>query len=51
MNEQSYPLITMVLLSYNHAKTIIESLDGIFAQTYPNLEIIISDVNFRGADQ
>lgn len=37
------PLVSCTVLSYNSAKTIIETLNSIAAQTYSNLELIISD--------
>lgn len=37
------PLVTVVVISYNSARTIVETLDSIKAQTYQNLELIVSD--------
>src|SRR4051794_15817407 len=37
------PLISVILLCYNHEKFVAEALDGIFAQTYSPLEIVIID--------
>ena len=37
------PLVTIVVVSYNHAKYIIENLDSIKAQTYTNIELIVAD--------
>ena len=39
----SYPLVSIVLCSYNGEKFIKEQVDSLLNQTYPNLEIIISD--------
>lgn len=39
----SPPLVSVVVLSYNSAPTIVETLDSIKAQTYQNLELIVSD--------
>lgn len=36
-------LISVVVFSYNSSSTIIETLDSIYAQTYKNIELIISD--------
>lgn len=36
-------LISVILLCYNHEKYVGEALDGLFAQTYSPLEIIIID--------
>lgn len=45
MNNQNtpHPLVSCTVLSYNSAKTITETLDSIAAQTYPEIELIISD--------
>lgn len=44
---QSYnkngPLVSVVVMSYNSAHTIVETLDSIKAQTYQNLELIVTD--------
>lgn len=37
------PLVSVVVVSYNSASTIVETLDSIKAQTYQNLELIVSD--------
>jgi glycosyltransferase involved in cell wall biosynthesis len=37
------PLISIILLCYNYEKYINESLEGLFAQTYSPLDIIILD--------
>lgn len=37
------PLVSVVVITYNSAKTVIETLDSIAAQTYKNIELIISD--------
>ena len=39
----SYPLVSAIVLCYNHARFVVECLDGIKAQQYPNLELIIHD--------
>ena len=36
-------LVSVPVITYNSARTIIETLDSIKAQTYPNIELIISD--------
>ena len=37
------PLVSVPIVTYNSSKTILETLESIKAQTYPNLELIISD--------
>ena len=37
------PLISFCLFTYNQASFIAQAIDGAFAQTYENMEIIISD--------
>lgn len=37
------PLVTVSIITYNSARTVIETLDSIFSQTYPRIELIISD--------
>lgn len=38
-----YPLISVIVATYNGARYIQEQLDSIIHQTYPNLEIVITD--------
>ncbi|MDC1198093.1 glycosyltransferase family 2 protein [Algibacter sp.] len=42
MNDQ-LPLITFILFAYNQEEYIRAAVEGAFAQTYENLEIILSD--------
>jgi glycosyltransferase involved in cell wall biosynthesis len=37
------PLISLILLCYNHEKFVAEALDSVLAQTYARLEIVIID--------
>lgn len=39
----STPLVSVVVISYNAADTVLETLNSIYDQTYPNLELILSD--------
>ncbi|MCZ2222133.1 MAG: glycosyltransferase family 2 protein [Chitinophagales bacterium] len=39
----NYPLISIVLCTYNGEKFLLQQLQSLFEQTYPNIEIIISD--------
>ncbi|WP_413173381.1 glycosyltransferase [Anabaena azotica] len=44
-NTQQYPLVSICVPTFNGEKFIIEALGSILAQSYPALEIIISDDN------
>lgn len=37
------PLVSVTVITYNSSKTVLETLDSIKAQTYQNLELIVSD--------
>lgn len=37
------PLVSAVIVCYNHERYIEECLDGVLAQNYPNLELIVTD--------
>jgi glycosyltransferase involved in cell wall biosynthesis len=37
------PLVTIVVVTYNSSKYVIETLDSAFNQTYQNIELIITD--------
>lgn len=43
MSEEYNPLVSVAVITYNSAKTVIETLESIHNQTYQNLELIISD--------
>jgi len=38
-----FPLVSVVMCTYNGAKFLQSQLDSLFKQTYPNIEIIIAD--------
>lgn len=42
MNE-SAPLVSVVVITYNSSDTIVETLDSVKEQTYRNIELIVSD--------
>lgn len=44
-NQKPFPLISIVLATYNGAKFLRTQLDSVLQQDYPNLEIIVSDDN------
>lgn len=39
------PIVSVPIVTYNSSKTIIETLDSVYKQTYPNIELIVSDDN------
>ncbi|WP_340111704.1 glycosyltransferase family 2 protein [Maribellus mangrovi] len=43
MPEKIKPLVSVTVITYNSSKYILETLDSIKAQTYKNIELIISD--------
>ena len=38
-----YPLVSAIVLCYNQARFVTECLEGVKAQNYPNLELIVND--------
>jgi alpha-1,3-rhamnosyltransferase len=40
---QEFPLISILVPVYNHAKYIVECLNSLKKQDYPNVEIILCD--------
>ena len=44
MDKESAPvLVSVCVITYNSSRTVIETLDSIYEQSYPRLELIISD--------
>ncbi len=43
--EQNHPLVSVNILTWNGEKYIKDCLNSVFNQTYPNLEILITDNN------
>jgi glycosyltransferase involved in cell wall biosynthesis len=43
MGDTENPLISVVMLCYNHEEFVAEALDGVLAQTYSPLDIVIVD--------
>ena len=39
----NYPLVSIVVVTYNSSKHVLETLESVKDQTYPNLELIITD--------
>ncbi|CDN32794.1 Glycosyl transferase group 2 family protein [Mucinivorans hirudinis] len=44
---QKCPLVSICVISYNSAATIVETLDSAAAQTYRNIELVVSDDGSR----
>jgi glycosyltransferase involved in cell wall biosynthesis len=42
-DRSSYPLISILVPSYNHERYVIDCLDSIFNLKYPRLELLVSD--------
>lgn len=45
MEGSNYPLASLILIFYRQEQFVAEAVAGALAQTYPNLEIILSDDN------
>lgn len=43
MTQSSYPLVTIICLSYNHENFVAEAIDSVLHQDYPNIELIVID--------
>lgn len=43
MDNNDQPLVSVTVIVYNSSKTVLETLESIYNQTYPNLELIVSD--------
>ena len=42
-SEVNYPLVSVIIPLYNHEKYIVDTLDSIITQNYPNIEIVLVD--------
>ena len=40
---QNFPLVSVICLSYNHEVYVVEALNSVINQTYPNIELFIAD--------
>lgn len=41
--ENKQPLVSIYMLTYNSSKTVVEALESVYALTYKNIELIVSD--------
>jgi len=42
-NSEKNPLVSIIIITYNSAKYVLETLESAKAQTYKNIELIVSD--------
>lgn len=40
---QNFPLVSIICLSYNHEDYVVEALNSVINQSYPNIELLIAD--------
>jgi glycosyltransferase involved in cell wall biosynthesis len=43
LNDNSMPLVTCIIPTYNNLEYVYETIDSVFVQDYPNIELIIAD--------
>jgi alpha-1,3-rhamnosyltransferase len=43
VNTNPTPLVSIIVITYFSAEYVLETLDSIYAQSYPNIELIIAD--------
>lgn len=43
MEDKKHPLVSVPVITYNSAKTIVETLNSIYDQSYPRMELIVAD--------
>ena len=41
--EQEFPLVSVIITTYNRAHLVFKCLEGVLFQNYPNLEVIVVD--------
>ena len=39
----NFPLVTVIVITYNSSEYVLETLESVFHQTYQNIEIIVAD--------
>ena len=42
-NIKYFPLVSVIIPTYNRKDNLIEAIESVFAQTYPNYEVIVVD--------
>ena len=43
MDAERYPLISVLIPNFNYVKYVATAVDSALAQTYPNVEVVVSD--------
>jgi glycosyltransferase involved in cell wall biosynthesis len=43
MTDRAHPLVTVIATCFNHERYVIECLESIRTQTYPNIQLIVAD--------
>ena len=43
MSVNTDPLVSVICICYNHANYVVEAIDSVLAQDYPNIELIVID--------
>lgn len=43
MTKSNFPLVSIIVITYNSSEYVLETLESAKAQTYPNIELIITD--------
>src|ERR1700694_5529314 len=43
VTDERYPLISVLIPNYNYVKYVATAVESALAQTYPNLEVVVSD--------
>ena len=43
MNEQGYPLISVIIPAYNSEATVTRAVESVLSQSYPEIEVIVID--------
>ncbi len=43
MSETKFPLVSVIIPTYNRPKLLQETIESVLAQTYPNIEVVVVD--------
>lgn len=50
MSNTEYPLISIIVPTFERSNLLPRALDSIFSQTWPNIEVVVVDDNIPGSD-